>query len=101
MVSYGNHIYKKVSGVDRSGHPYQKSNMTSGTFLCPEVADTCQILQLLERYFKYQFNHIICYSNLSVDDVAHNHWLIHATSEQGNITLIWKGGLLKADLYCL
>lgn len=40
-------------------------------------------------------NHNICYSNLSDDDVASDHWLMHVKSEQGNVT---KTRLLKALL---
>lgn len=45
--------------------------------------------------FTYQLaaNHIKYYTNLvpngTVDGVARNHWSIHATSEQGNATLMW------------
>lgn len=52
-----------------------------GAFLCTDVADACQILT---PEFYLSANHIMCYSNLSVDntvvDVAHNHWLMHAKS---------------------
>lgn len=43
------------------------------------------------KVFSVSANHIIFHSNLmpdnTVDDVALNHWLMNATSEQGNVTI--------------
>uniref|UniRef100_A0A4W5PQX9 Transmembrane protein 182 n=1 Tax=Hucho hucho TaxID=62062 RepID=A0A4W5PQX9_9TELE len=62
----------------------------SVVFLCSDIADACQILQCLDRYFYVSANHIMCYRNLVPDrianDVARNHWLIHASSDQSRGT---------------
>lgn len=59
-------------------------SMFQGAFLRPGFADSCQ------NYFKYHLT-TSCYSNLvpdcTVDDMARDHWMIHATSEKGNATL--------------
>lgn len=80
---------------------YMLYTSTRGAFLCSDVADTCQILQRLDSYFYVSANHR-CYSNLvpngTIDDVARNHWLIYAMSEQGNATQIF---ILVASRHCL
>uniref|UniRef100_A0A4W5K9L5 Transmembrane protein 182 n=1 Tax=Hucho hucho TaxID=62062 RepID=A0A4W5K9L5_9TELE len=62
----------------------------SVVFLCSDIADAYQILQCLDRYFYVSANHIMCYRNLVLDgivnDVAHNHWLMHALSDQSRGT---------------
>ena len=59
---------------------------------CSDVADTCHILQRLDRYLNVSPNHIACYSDLvpdcTVNDLAFNHWLMHATtSEMWNVSI--------------
>ena len=54
----------------------------SVVFLCSDIADACQILQCLDRYFYISANHTLCYRNLVpegiVNNVVRNHCLIRA-----------------------
>lgn len=64
----------------------------SVVFLCSDISNACQILQLPNKYFTYQLT-TLCYSSLvsdcTVNDMARNHWLRHTKSEQGNTTNTW------------
>lgn len=76
----------RVSEIPLNPPGSDSSWVMKGVFLYPGITDTCQILQCLYRiYFTYQLTTYV----IAVDDVARNHWLIHATSEQGKATIGW------------